>query len=341
MVRSMKRWFVVLAVVSSLPAAAVAQAPASASEAPPPDRPPAYVLPPAGPIEIPPFPRPDPLLDRPNGDQPGFYVNSEVQYLFDIRVRNQLSVPVTSPVTGGTDIVGFPGNQIDMTVMPRFEIGYRLPDGWGALEFDFRFLSTQGSNSVAGPTGPGVLDGRLDTTVLDFGYASQEFSLGPQWDMRWGAGARMATIYFNNNLTLADGAPAPGDVLFQSDTNSMRAYGAYGNLEIGRRLAGIPGLTVSGKVEFADMYGRIKQTASEVLVGNDGSPTGSFYRQDGGVGPPMFSFRTGVTWNPPSWRNVSLQAGYSYETWFDVGRLNDSRAQLDMQGFYLRAEIGF
>ena len=38
--------------------------------------------------------------------------------------------------------------QLDWTVSPRFELGYRLPSGFGELDVAFRFLMTQGSGST-------------------------------------------------------------------------------------------------------------------------------------------------------------------------------------------------
>ena len=80
------------------------------------------------------FPQRDPLLDRPNAAQPGWYFNLEPNFVL-VHLRNQLAAPVTNTLTGNTDFIKFPGNPISPTVSPRFEIGYLFPNNWGCLRW--------------------------------------------------------------------------------------------------------------------------------------------------------------------------------------------------------------
>jgi hypothetical protein len=343
MVRSVRRWLVAAAFV----AAGWASPAAFAQPVPPPpapvdqaEQPPAYVLPPPGPIVVPELPRPDPLLDRPEAEQPGPYLDVETQ-LLAVRLRNQPVIPVAAPGGNGalTDLVRFPTNHLDDTISPRIDLGWRLEDGWGGLQFGFRSLSTRGSNEFALGQDPANVSGRFDFEVVDFSYVSREFSLGPEWDMRWGVGPRMAFLYFDSRLAIARAAPMSGDVLAEFETNHFRGYGAFGNLELGRHLS-VPGLTAYGKVEFANLYARLKQTGAEVLAG-DAGPKGSAVRNDVGLSVPTFNGQVGLSYEPPGWCHSRFLLGYTYETWWQVGRLGLSRGQLDDMGLILRAEINF
>jgi hypothetical protein len=312
----------------------------SALPAPEPERPPAYVLPPPGPIVVPDLPRPDPMLDRPEAAQPGLYVDVETQ-LLSVSLRNQPIISVPAPGTNAplTDLVRFPTNHLDDAVSPRLDLGWRLEDGWGGLELGYRTLATRGSDDFALGQSPATVSGKLAVDQVDFRYVSQEFSLDPHWEMRWGVGARLLILYFDSRLSIRPAAPSPGDTLAEAETNHLRSYGAFGNLEVARRL-GVPGLTAFGFLEFTDTYGRLKQTGAEVLAGAAG-PQGSAVRNDSGVGVPLFNGRAGLSYEPPGCNHSRFLIGYQYETMFQVGRLGLSRGQLDDQGLFLRAEINF
>ena len=310
------------------------------STLPPPvaDRPPAYVLPPVEPIRLPDRPQPDPLLDRPEGVPPGPFVNVDLAVLAP-HLRNQLRIAVPTPVGGGFDTVSFPGNPLDVTVSPRFEFGYRLPDGWGALEAHYRFLATRGVDRADAPDETFAVGGVFDANILDVGYASQEFSLGPHWDMRWEVGVRFANIYFNSHARSAAAGPMPGDVLEQDETNRVYGIGGYAGVEVGYRLPW-PGWTVFGRFEGAELVSRLRQTGTEVVLGAAG-PVGSSASQDGFPGIGMLMERVGLSYEPPGWNHGRFLIGYQYETWFQVGRIEPSNGQFDAQGLFLRAEFNY
>ena len=72
---------------------------------------------------------------------------------------------------------------LDWTVSPRFEVGYRLPSGFGEVDVAYRFLLAEGSGSttdpIAAPDATAALTSHLNINVGDVDYASRETSLGP------------------------------------------------------------------------------------------------------------------------------------------------------------------
>ena len=247
-----------------------APGPASTAELLPPpasvqDRPPPFVLPPP----------PDysvngqgwigsPLLDRPEAAQPGFFVNGESSLVFP-HFQNQLQggqitlaqtsgvSPSSSvglppgagmPITG--DIVSLPSNHFNPTISPRLELGYRLPDGWGEIRLGYRFMDTTDSGAVFLPgLGPANQNGRLDVQFVDLDYGTQQFSLGPDWEMRTAIGLRYSEVFFDSqvafvNPTASVGAfgTVPFTRLTESETMGNWYIGAHAIMEVGRKLLG-------------------------------------------------------------------------------------------------------
>jgi len=334
---------------------------------PTPDRPPAYVLPPP-----PNYSDIDegwiasPLLERPEAAPPGIFVNVESSVVWS-HLRNELvggmvTLAQTSgaspssavglppgagmPITG--DIVKFPGNRLNATVTPRFELGYRFPDGFGELRLSYRFLDTTGSDTVVvAELGPAAQKGRLDVNFVDLDFGTREFSLGPNWEMRTAVGLRYATAYFDSQVTFRNPVTiqetpfgtAPFTRLSQSEAVGNWYIGVHGVLEVGRKLW-VPGLTLFGRAEGAGLYGRVHQTFKETFLE---SPGFTQTRVAGGVGTPSLAAQAGLSYDVPNWNHCRFLIGYQYEMWWQFGRGNDdlSFGTLYDQGLFLRAEFSF
>jgi hypothetical protein len=330
------------------PAAPAQPTPGESLPAPAPvaDRPAAYVLPAPG-WPVPQFASPDPFLERPYAAGAGWFVNAEANVL-TVHLRNQLSVPVTNPITGGTDNVQFPGNKLDLTVSPQVELGYRFPDGCGELLFSYRFLATSGTDQVVtGPDdafqGVAAQQGRLDYNIFDLVYMSREYALDPDWAMRWGFGGRVATLYFDSRLSFQDPGTAAGNVLSQAESNQFHAYGVHAALDLSRKLPA-PGWAVFGRIEGAGLVGRLTQTGTEVVAsGPGGPPSFAETRYHLTIGNPSARFVAGLSYEPFGWHHSRLMVGYEYEVWWEIGRVaaNNSEAQLETSGLFLRAELNF
>jgi len=337
------------------------QLPTSTSEL---ERPPAYVLP------SPPDYTVDgehwirsPLLDRPDWAPPGIFFNVESSVLWP-HFTNQLrggfapNFSVGAPPTGGLpitgDIVRFPGNPLDATVSPRFELGYRFPDGFGELRLSYRFMDSRGSDTVlvAPPhandnLGLASQTGRLDVNIIDLDFGTRQFSLGPDWEMRTAVGVRYATAFVDSQVTFLNpvtitGSPfgtGPFTRLTQSEAVGNRYFGAHGVFEAGRKLW-VPGLTLFGRLDGAGMYGRVHQTFRETFV----EPPGfTQQRVTNGVGTPMLATQVGLSYEVPRWNHARFLIGYQFEEWWQFGRGDNdlSFGPLYDQGLFLRAEFNF
>jgi hypothetical protein len=306
-----------------------------------------------------------PLLERPEAPLSGIFFNVESSVVWP-HLQNELvggTVTLTQtsgvspsssvglppgaglPITG--DIVSFPGSPLNATVTPRFELGYRFPDGFGEVLLSYRFMDTTGSDTVTvGTLGPGAQESRLDVNFIDLIYGTREFSLAPDWMMRTSVGLRYATAFFESQVDFLKPVPVKG--LFgttpftrtsQTEVLGNRYIGVLGGLEVGRRIW-TPELSLFGRVQGAGLYGRVHQTFKETFVE---SPGFTEIRVANGVGTPMLTAQVGLSYDVPGWNHSRFMIGYQYEAWWQFGRGDNdlSFGALTDQGLFLRAEINF
>src|SRR5262249_21902917 len=221
------------------------------------DRPPAYILPPP-----PNYTVIDedwirsPLLERPEAAPPGPFFNVESSVLWP-HFSNHLkggrapNFNVGGPATGGLpitgDIVKFPGNRLNATVSPRFEVGYRFPDGFGELYLSYRLMDSRGSDTVFGANddlGLAAQTGRLGLNFIDLDFGTRQVWLGPDWEMRTAVGFRFATAFVDSQVSFLNpitvvGSPFGTDPftrLTQTEVIHNRYFGAHAVLEAGRKV---------------------------------------------------------------------------------------------------------
>ena len=319
---------------------------------PGPPVPPPYAPPACAPYEDcnGPLLRGDPLLDRLHYPPPGWFAAFELG-IVGPHVKNGLfdssavgAAPFVS-VAGGrnrmlvSDLlpnpIHVPGADLDWAGAPRVELGYRLPQGFGEFLVSYRSLVSEGTDFL--PVfdldgGGGFLKSRLNVNVLDLDYASREFTLGPEWDMKWRIGARLASAYYD--------ARALGFFLEQRVSNDFRGAGPHLALDLRRRLAGT-GLAWYGHAESAAVIGKIKQAFGESILLPDGTLFGTAANVRQNQVAPVLSFETGLSWVPLGSSHLRFAVGYEYEIWWSLGQTATANLELTDQGVFLRAEWSF
>jgi hypothetical protein len=256
------------------------------------------------------------------------------------QIKNRLQAPVAinSPIVGQPgireflpDIVHLPTAELDWTGAPRFELGYRFPEGCGELLLSYRFLVSEGRALLPGFDfgDDGFLKSRLDVQAVDFDYASREFSLDPHWDMKWRVGVRLANVYFDS---LAEG-------FFREERTSNHFIGAgpHVALDLWRSLD-IEGLGLFIRLEAASVVGQVSQSFERVI--GDETLLGGTTLVHRTQAVPILSVQAGLSWVP--WYGRTRYAlGYEFERWWYLGEVGDSRAELTTQGIFFRGEFGF
>jgi hypothetical protein len=275
----------------------------------------------------------DPLLDRLDSPPPGWFASFDVG-LVKPHVKNHLTAPVN--VDGlFTDQVQLPNAELDWTGSPRIEVGYRFYEGCGEFVVSYQSLVSDGTGIVSSfdPGGDGVLRSRLNANVIDLDYASREYALGPKWDMKWRAGVRLASIFFDSR--------AIGFFREERSNNEFFGAGPHLGLDLTRTL-GTHGLGAFARLESAAVIGDIDQNFEADVALGDGTAAGGASTAEQTQAVPVVDLQVGLSYVPPwNGRWARFVAGYEIQQWWWLGRVNDSRAELTVQGAFFRAEWGF
>jgi hypothetical protein len=265
----------------------------------------------------------NPLLDGVNAARLGWFTTVVDADILASHVHSQLNAPVA--VGTRLDTIALPSANLNWSVAPRFELGYRCGQGLGEFILAYRFVATDGSATIpkfdsAGNTG--ALQSRFSMNVIDLDYASQENSLVPTWDMRWHIGARVAGLYFDSQAT--------SPLLQQHVSNDFWGGGPHVSLELWRPIVERR-VGFNFRIDGAGVFGNVQQGFAETIGGVSG-----FTRQTQLMPTTMLNVEAGLTWTPTEC--LRLSGGYTYEHWWDATYAGNSRGDIWTQGVFLRAE---
>jgi len=276
----------------------------------------------------------DPLVDHPNLPPLGWFGEIDAA-LLDVHVKRQSFINAP-PLPGG----GFvPQGQLDWAVSPRGQVGYRLPEGFGEFSVSFRFLSTEGGDTLFAEGLVNLRD-RLDFETVDLDYASNEISLWPDTEMRWRLGVRIANAYFDSRQSTPFGLAVPPDgVTDRRFTNWFGGAGPVFGLQLIHRLPDSHASLLC-RIDGASIFGRINESYSQNGVPDAaGAPRRFSERFSSSQDVPILNVQVGLTWQfQPA---VDAFFGYQFESWWNVGRLGkiDSRGEFQDQGIIARLSL--
>jgi hypothetical protein len=281
----------------------------------------------------------DPILEDPRWTPYGFFVEAEAA-LIGTHIRNRL-VDILQVGPTKFDVVHVPGASLDWTVMPRFDLGYRLPHGIGELLVSYQFLNTQGSADLFNAQGISHQTSRLAWNVFDFDYANRQQELIPDLDMRWRVGIRLASMYFDNRSD-QPGAALVGAAVEQKDSNYLIGAGPHVAGEFSRPV-NVPGLSIYMRSEIAWLFVHVHQHFEESFAGPVAFPPGSVVDPRTSMGIGFWGVQAGVHYSPPAYSFSHFFFGYQFQGWSQVGRNdnNGSYADIFQNGLFLRGEINF
>jgi major outer membrane protein len=296
--------------------------------------------PPAGsyqpaPVMPPPYnPYPAPVLEQPIRAEPGWYFGAELDILGP-HISNRLNANVAA--TGfEPNLVAIGGAPLDWTGSPKFDLGYRFADGLGAVELSYRFIVTDGNVLLLGWDLDGSdapMRSRLDMNLIDLDYVSRDISLARICDLRWRAGVRLASIYFDSQ--------AEGFFIEQQVSNDFFGAGPHVGLDLWRRL-GDTQLSLFGRVDSSVPIGQIHQSFSETFITQDGTLAGGATDIKETQAVPTLGIQFGLAWTPVWHGCISRYTlGYAFEQWWAVGDVGNSRANITTQGLFFRGEFNF
>jgi hypothetical protein len=296
----------------------------------------------------------DPLLDPPELGQIGWFGDVDIGFI-KAHLVNEENLPVSfpstgSPITGnvpgippgvatsaGQNFIGSPTpstplsvtvgvapSRLNWTVSPRFEVGYRLPSGFGGIAVSYRFLTAQGSQGVIGGDGPATLSSRLDYNIGDLDWVSNQYTPWKALEMRMRVGLRYFNAYYDSqaNESFAEAAAGSG-IYNQRTTDNTWVFGPHGGVDLRRRL-GFWGLAVLGSLDISEGWGRVRQNYfAAVTAGTNGLPQAAVQSISTSDAVPILNARLGLSWQPPAYANLHLFAGYQFDYFWNVGRMGN------------------
>ncbi|MFZ1932185.1 MAG: Lpg1974 family pore-forming outer membrane protein [Thermoguttaceae bacterium] len=282
----------------------------------------------------------DPLLDPAELPHPG--------WLFDVELGIVGSHVVNHLGENVPGVAAVPMATLNYAVSPCFELGYRLPSGFGEVDVAYRFLRTEGSGSttdpIAAPDATAALNSHLSINVGDLDYASHETSLGTNWGMKWRIGLRYADVLFDSQADEPLAAAAAHSGIFsRSIRNNFWGIGPHATLELNRR-QNPWGLGWVGRLDSGLLFGKVHQRSAEVSTADVSTVTDFENPQQ----VPMLSGFLGLDWRPQCRPNLNILLGYTAEYWWNVGRLSDpdiyngqSAGEVGSHGALLRLEYNY
>jgi hypothetical protein len=293
----------------------------------------------------PPPPPPHPTTDPgPNGwapyeapsVPPGFFFDLEINVLLPV-LKNKITND--NGVLPSGNQLNVPRADLDVTVSPKFELGYRLPDSAGLFAGSYRFTTSEG-------TGVQTIGGadfntrtRLNFQVWDLDYGTTMYEVAPEYKIGWRIGARLADIFFDSRIQ--------NTPLMQQASNTYIGTGPHARLDVERRIGAIQGLSLFGRLDGSVLIGQINQRFREEAAQEDGSTLVStgFARHSQSV--PNLLLQAGLSYVPPIFTNVTFTTGYQFEQYWYLGQFNSggmpgtSRGELWTHGWFLRGQVDF
>ncbi|OWK43668.1 hypothetical protein [Fimbriiglobus ruber] len=280
-------------------------------------------------------------LDPP-GQELGWYAVAEAGLL-----KPHLSARLTTPgpLTSASPNPLFLGAApLDWTGVPNLGLGYRFDRGAGELFVNYRLVASSGTETVAGfdAAGAGLLKSRLNLNTVDIDYILPEFlgqdaAAASPWfrrELRAGFGLRATSAFFD---TVGNGA----ETLESKASSSFGGAGIHALFEYRQQIADRP-LWLYTRMNTAGLLGKIRQQFAQTTLTNGTGMVGGYDTGYLSNGMGQFGVEAGLSWaDTIGGRNFRLTAAYTWERWWDFGNTNQSNAELTLQGFVLRAELGF
>lgn len=289
----------------------------------------------AAPTPPPLFAPPDPGRDGwgPYGlpsDFPTVFFGADL-YFLQPSIAKTLQATQTLP-GGGTKTYSTPHVDLDFTVSPRIELGWRLPDCQGQFSVAYRLIASDGNGTVSDPVF-GAMAGRsrLNMNIVDFDYASARyapFPTMPRVTMQWRFGARVETVFFDNQASNA--------VFSEKASNYFVGAGPHAGLELSREIALITGLAVFGNIDGGIPIGQVRQNYSETVGG-----VTSNFSQNRTQSSYNLTLQTGLSYVPPGMPHLRFQTGFQYERFWDVGKVGAATGDVQDYGGFIGGRFDY
>jgi hypothetical protein len=125
----------------------------------------------------------------------------------------------------------------------------------------------------------------------------------------------------------------------QQSSNYFIGAGPQLALDITREIPN-SGLALFSRIDAADYLGQIDQKFSERFGDIDAPLAFGYSERCGSQAVPYLGVQAGLSWLSHLGK-YRVTAGYEFNQWWNVGKLNDSRGWVQGQGGFLRTEFNY
>ena len=264
--------------------------------------------------------------------EPDCFANAEIAIVFP-HLSSFLNAPVSLGENGLITTVALRNASLDATVSPLFQIGaFRFGPGYGELAISYHFLVTDGKDffPAFGELGPALIRSRLNLQTISLDYIRNDCPVG--WDtlLSWEAGPRLQVVFFDTQAQTA--------ASFEQARNYFFGAGFHAGCSLNKALPS--GIGLFGRFDAAMLGGY--NTTQNFVVGARNPPngvlSGSADREQSQFAPSL-AVQAGLSWTPTRLPCLRLRGGYQFEQWYNVGRVFNSRGDLNAQGLFLSCEV--
>jgi hypothetical protein len=266
--------------------------------------------------------------------EPDAFVQVETAVVFP-HLSSLLTAPVQLGTNGPTTTIALRNAHLDATVSPLFQFGALcFGPGYGEIAFSYRFLSTDGSDIVPAFDGPGsaMRRSRLDMQLFSLDYIRNDCCLGPNTMLSWDVGARLQIVFFDTQeQTLLS---------YQQASNYFIGAGPEAALSLRHSLSSE--MSLFTRFDTAMVLGyNTPQNFTAATTDPVAGPLSGITSQQQTQLSPTFKVQAGITWTPLEFPACHWRAGYQFEQWYNLGRVANSRGDLNAQGVFLSCELSF
>jgi hypothetical protein len=262
------------------------------------------------------------------------FAKAEVALVFP-HLSSLLTAPVGLGENGPITTVALRNARLNATVSPLFQVGaLRFGPGYPELAITYHFLATDGTDFMPafGEPGPALIRSRLNLQTFSLDYIRKACHIG--WDtlLSWEVGPRVQIVFFDTQAQTA--------ASFEQARNYFFGAGLHAGCSLNKALPS--GMGLFGHFDAAMLGGY--NTAQNFVVGvHDpllGAVSGSASHEQSQFSPSL-AVQAGLSWTPTRLPCLQLRGGYQFEQWYNLGRVRNSRGDLNAQGLFLGCEVNY
>jgi hypothetical protein len=285
----------------------------------------------------------DALLDSPVRP-PGWFAGAEADVLKPVLIPQMIVQDPADRAAASFFQTNLPSAPLNWTVAPRVFVGYRLPSGFGELSVAYQHLTSSGSTVAPILDGPSALSSRLRFDTIDFDYSNSEFTVWPNWDMKWTAGLRFLILNYDSQAQQPSAQAASGSGILQERIfNNSWGLGPHAGVELARHFRRDPRWSLTLRSDVASLFTFVNNGFQSTTTGPGVPPVYPNTTNTGHQETPIINVQAGIAWQPFPGSPSRFFLGYQYEhIWAlnfvpPTGTNPPSTGQVELQGFVLRA----